>query len=149
VIVGFGVGLPLFGVIVGEVGLSLLKKGERDAKANWHLVPVVVAGRDLAPGSKLTTGELSYRVMPREMLTSSVVMPESAEHVLNQPLTVPVRDGDPLQWSFFLTGVPPREGIEGVEIANGCTDAARRSRRFAPSHESLDAEIRGRLAGSR
>lgn len=148
-IVGLIVGLMLFGFIAGVIAFALVKRAEDQSQSRWHLVPVVVAARDLAPGSKLTAGDLSQRPMPEQMLTGSVVAPESARYALLEPLTVPVRAGDPLQWSFFFNGVPLQEGVVGVEIAKGCAEAARRSRRFAPSNEASDAEIRSRLAGSR
>lgn len=148
-IVGFAVGALIFGVIAGAVAFSVVKKGEQESRAAWHLVPVVVAARDLAPDTKVTLDDLSQRSVPEQMLTDSVVKPESAHHIADQTLTVPVRAGDPMQWAFFFTGVPPRAGIEGLEIAEGCAEAAGRSRRFAPLKEASDAEIRGRLAGSR
>jgi len=147
-IVGFVAGAMVLGFVSGAAGFTLVKKAESDARAHWKLVQVLVAGRDLAPGTQITVDDVAVRAVPEQVVTASIIKPESASHIVRQKLTVPVREGDPLQWAFFVTGVPPGPGIEGLQIASGCAEAARRSR-FAPPVETSDAEIRERLSRSR
>jgi pilus assembly protein CpaB len=87
--------------------LSMVAAACSDARAaeppsgSW--VPIVVAARDLPAGSTVTFDDIQQRSVPAELVTSSVVKPDSANFIVNQKLLVPVLAGDPLLWSFFET----------------------------------------------
>jgi Flp pilus assembly protein CpaB len=65
------------------------------------LVAIVIAARDLPAGTVVTFDDLSQRSFPARLVTASLVKPESASYVINQPLKLPLLTGDPVQWEFF------------------------------------------------
>jgi len=89
------------GLISGLVTWNLATKNARDPRKGWNLVPVVVASQDIPEGTVVTFDLLQQRSIPEQFVTSSVVKPEGAEHIVNQRLLVPVRAGDLLLWSQF------------------------------------------------
>jgi len=89
------------GLISGLVTWNLATKNARDLRKGWNLVPVVVASQDIPEGTVVTFDLLQQRSIPEQFVTSSVVKPEGAEHIVNQRLLVPVRAGDLLLWSQF------------------------------------------------
>lgn len=108
---GLLVGL-LLGAVVGFIGGGLISglltwhlatKRAHELRKGWNLVPVVVAAQDLGEGEVVTFDRLVQRSVPEQFVTSSVVKPGSAEHIVNQRLLVPVRAGDMLLWSQFET----------------------------------------------
>ena len=74
------------------------------------LVPIVVAARDLPAGAVLTFDDIAQRSVPARWVTSSIVKPDSVSYVVNQPLMLPLLEGDPLLWSFMEAG--PKEAHE-------------------------------------
>jgi pilus assembly protein CpaB len=90
-------------VFAGAIAFSAIKKKESDVRRGWNLVPVVVAGSDVPEGTVVTLDMISQRQVPEQFVTSSVVRPESASHVVNQKVLVPLQAGDPLLWSQFET----------------------------------------------
>jgi Flp pilus assembly protein CpaB len=97
-LLGAVVGFVGGGLISGLVTWTLLAK---KARSGWNLVPVVVASQDIPEGTVVTFDLLQQRSIPEQFVTSSVVKPEGAEHIVNQRLLVPVRAGDLLLWSQF------------------------------------------------
>ena len=90
-------------VFAGAIAFSAIKKKESDVRRGWNLVPVVVAASDIPEGTVVTLDMISQRPVPEQFVTSSVVRPESASHVVNQKILVPLQAGDPLLWSQFET----------------------------------------------
>jgi pilus assembly protein CpaB len=89
--------------LAGAIAFSAIKKKEADVRRGWNLVPVVVAASDIPEGTVITLDMISQRPVPEQFVTSSVVRPESANHVVNQKVLVPLQAGDPILWSQFAT----------------------------------------------
>jgi pilus assembly protein CpaB len=103
ILLGGMVGFIGGGLITGLVTWNLATKNARDLRKGWNLVPVVVAAQDLPEGEVVTFDLIHQRSVPEQFVTSSVVKPDGAEHIVNQRLLVPVRAGDLLLWSQFET----------------------------------------------
>jgi SAF domain-containing protein len=102
--VGVGIGLALLcvgGVLGGVVGYSSVKKKQKEVRAGWNLVPVIVAASDIAENTKVTYDLIAQRPIPEQFVTSSVIKPDSASYIVGQQIVVPVQAGDPLLWSQF------------------------------------------------
>ncbi len=91
------------GLLAGIVAYSAIKKKEADVRSGWNLLPVLVATQDIPEGTTVTYEMIAQRSVPDQFVTSSVVTPENARHVINQQLLVPVQKGDPLLWTQFET----------------------------------------------
>jgi pilus assembly protein CpaB len=100
-VVGFILGAFVMNV-AGHGAESPQKKAE-DPLAGAQLVPVVVAAVDIPEGTAVTFDHLQQRSAPQQLVTSSVVKPESANYIVNAKLLVPVQKGDMLLWSQFET----------------------------------------------
>ncbi|MBN8228811.1 hypothetical protein JYK02_14985 [Corallococcus macrosporus] len=94
--------MPVFGVLAGILAYAKVKHDEDQARAGLDLVKILVVSRDLRPGDVLDTQNLSLRSVPRQMATASVLRPEFASAVLNHPVVVPLKAGDPLR----MTSMP-------------------------------------------
>jgi pilus assembly protein CpaB len=103
ILLGGMVGFIGGGLITGLVTWNLATKNARDLRKGWNLVPVVVAAQDIPEGAVMTFDLLHQRSVPEQFVTSSVVKPDGAQHIVNQRLLVPVRAGDLLLWSQFET----------------------------------------------
>jgi pilus assembly protein CpaB len=60
-----------------------------------------VAAIDLPAGTVITFDKLQQRSVPRYVVTSSFVKPDSASYIINEKIRDPVQAGDPLLWSQF------------------------------------------------
>lgn len=74
---------------------------QRDRRCNYDLVPVVVVDRDVPAGTELTLEMISQRSVPESMVTSTIVKPDSASHVIGQRLLIDLQAGDMLRWPDF------------------------------------------------
>ena len=93
----------VLGVLAGAVAYTAIKRKEREVKAGWNLVPVIVANQDIPEGTVVTYEMVSQRPIPEQFVTSSVVKPDSASYIVGQKVLVPLQAGDPLLWSQFET----------------------------------------------
>src|SRR4026208_514123 len=93
----------VLGLFAGIIAYSAIKTKERQVRAGWNLVPVVVATVDISEGTVVTFDMISQRSVPEQFITSSVVKPDSASYIVNQKVLVPVQAGDPMLWSQFET----------------------------------------------
>jgi len=93
----------VLGVLAGAVAYLSIKKKEREVKAGWNLVPVVVAADSVNEGTVVTYDMISQRPIPEQFVTSSVIKPDSANYIVGQKVLVPLQAGDPLLWSQFET----------------------------------------------
>lgn len=111
------------GLVVGAVGLGFLSYNlvKRDARRGWNLVPVVVAAQDIPDGTVVTLDMISQRQVPEQFVTSSVVRPESASHVVNQKVLAPLQAGDPLLWSQFVAADAQVVLLAAADIPVGAT----------------------------
>lgn len=73
--------------------------------------PLIRFARDAAPGETITFDMISQIVIPADLVTSSYVTPDQASYIVNQKISLPVLEGDLLQWSFFeiTKGAAPSE----------------------------------------
>jgi pilus assembly protein CpaB len=146
----------LIGLVVGAFGAGLVfgggmylwvKDAENRAQRGWNLVPVVTASRDLAGGERVSPGALAHRNVPEQFVTSSVIRPDSAAYVAGARVVVPVKAGDPLQWSYFDTTrakVDPKTTV----AQNACSRAMEVSGK-APALDKTHDAIRARLTSGR
>jgi len=93
----------LLGVLAGTMAYLSVKKKEREVKAGWNLVPVLVASQSITEGTVITYDMISQRAVPDQFVTSSVIKPDSATYIVGQKVLVPLQVGDPLLWSQFET----------------------------------------------
>lgn len=61
--------------------------------------PALVAKQDLDVGTVLTAAMFEEKQMPEAVVTSSVVKPDSVEHVLGHPVSVGIQKGDLILWT--------------------------------------------------
>lgn len=93
----------VLGVLAGAMAYLSVKKKEREVKAGWNLVPVLVASDNVAEGTVITYDMIAQRAVPEQFVTSSVIKPDSANYIVGQKILVPLQGGDPLLWSQFET----------------------------------------------
>ena len=93
----------VLGVLAGAMAYLSVKKKEREVKAGWNLVPVLVASDAVTEGTVITYDMISQRAVPEQFVTSSVIKPDSANYIVGQKVLVPLQAGDPLLWSQFET----------------------------------------------
>ena len=131
------------GLGVGGGGVWLYGKWQLGlARKGWALEPVVIARRDLPPGTVVTIDDLDQRSVPEMWVTASVITPDSASYVVNQPLNVPIAKGEPLRWAYFATWAKPLHPLNDRAAIDACTlEAASRT----PSGPQSFDQIRARL----
>ena len=135
------------GLMVGGGGTWLYSKCQFAlARKGWQLVPVVIAKRDLAPGTVLVMEAIDQRSVPEQFVTSSVVRPDWASYVVNQPLLLPVAKGEPLLWAQFATWAKPLHLMNDAAAIEACTREA--ASRGGPELRSAE-QIRARLEKGR
>jgi len=144
-VVGLGVGVVAGGFGAGFVSFTLVKKAERESRAGWILTPVVVAPRDAAPGEALKLKELAQRDVPEQLVTSSMVRPDSTAYVASQPLAVPVQAGEPLRWAFFAAAAEELKPEEKL-LFDECQRALD-LRPDRPTPDQTSGKIRERIVG--
>ena len=93
----------ILGVLAGAFAFTAIKRKEKEVKAGWNLVPVIVANQDVGEGTVVTYEMVSQRPIPEQFVTSSVVKPDSASYIVGQKVLVPLQTGDALLWSQFET----------------------------------------------
>ena len=112
--------------------LTLALSLARLASADEELTPVVLAAVDIPAGTVVTMEMLSQRSVPRRLVTSSIVKPDSASYIVNQRIRRPMLQGDLMAWNNF--DAPPLRAIEACEkklskgAAPNAIDQVRRAR---------------------
>jgi pilus assembly protein CpaB len=106
-LLGLGMGLVLTCLLSG-VGYAWVQREGMKVRKGWNLVPVVVAAQDIAEGTPVTFELISQRSIPEQFVTASVVKPDQATRIIHQPVTVPVKAGDPMTWQQFGRALWPR-----------------------------------------
>jgi Flp pilus assembly protein CpaB len=120
-ILGALAGLVAGGMMLAVIGFFFVRYEAARVRRGWNLVPVVVAAADIHEGELVTLDNISQRMVPEQFVTSSVVRPESASHIVNQKITVEVQAGDPLLWSQFETKAKPSVLVAAADIPVGTT----------------------------
>jgi pilus assembly protein CpaB len=93
----------MLGVLAGVMAFLSVKKKEKEVKAGWNLVPVLVAADAVAEGTVITYDMVQQRAVPEQFVTSSVIRPDSASYIVGQKVLVGLQAGDPLLWTQFET----------------------------------------------
>lgn len=88
---------------LAAVGVYAWQPQTAHLTAKDELVPVVVAARDLEPGTVVEAAMLQQRLMPKQFVTTSLVAPDSLSYILDQKLIVLVQKGGPITWQQFET----------------------------------------------
>lgn len=133
-LLGVGAGLVVALCLGGTGAFMLHKSLAKKGRAGWNLVPVVVAAVDMPGGGLVTMEEISQRSMPEQFFAESMVRPDEASYVVNQPVLVDLQAGDPLRWAFFSTADETRWCAEQAEAV-----AATRWASSAPVRAVVDA----------
>ncbi|MBL8911403.1 MAG: hypothetical protein JNM17_11980 [Archangium sp.] len=129
----------LIGLLIGAVPAVLIRTGIRvasemsDRPVGINLYPVTVAARDLSTGAVVKMDDLSQRGIPDALATRAIVKPDSVSYVANQPLAVPLANGDSIPWHAF-ENVPTIEGQRpSQELVDACsTELGKRKVATAP-----------------
>jgi Flp pilus assembly protein CpaB len=136
---GFVLMLVVGGFVGGFFAYLFVKKTEADARKGWNLVPVVVAAQDLQAGDTVEFEQISQRSVPEQLVSSSIVKPDSASYIVHQQLNAPVFAGEPLRWSGFVVHELPDGGSCRLEELEAC-------QKLAPEiREKTLEELRTRL----
>ena len=91
----------VLGVLAGAFAWMTIERKKKEVQEGWTLKPVIVASRDVPEGTILDFDMIQQRRIPEQFVTGSVVKPESANHVVQQKVLVPLQRGDPVLWSHF------------------------------------------------
>jgi Flp pilus assembly protein CpaB len=101
---------------------------ERQAKAGWNLVPVLVSTADLLEGTTVVSDHVATRLVPAPSGTAdgqaegggfggrSSLKPDQVSFILNQRLAMPVQQGDPFFISQFV--VPGEQEHLSTRVQN-------------------------------
>lgn len=130
----------LVGLLVGFIPAVLVRAAIR-VQAEFErrppgvaLVPVVVTARALATGHVVTMDDLTMRSVPETLVTASIVKPESAAYLVNQPLAVPLGAGELVRWSDIAVTATIDGERPSEELIAACTsEMARRQLATVPS----------------
>ncbi|WP_164007038.1 SAF domain-containing protein [Pyxidicoccus trucidator] len=144
ILFGVAAGLPLSGLVGGFVMYLLVKDAETEARQGWELVPVVVASKALAAGDLVTHETMAQRLIPAQLVTESVVKPDSAHFLVDQTLTAPFAAGEPLRWGYFEVGSSSFNASAPQVLTDECK-RAQASRPDVSRRERTAEEIRARL----
>ncbi|MFZ5441888.1 MAG: Flp pilus assembly protein CpaB [Myxococcota bacterium] len=91
--------LVLLALLVGALSLF---RAERQAKASWQLVSVLVAAEDLSFGDVINVDNVAVRAVPQEYGSPSGMVTEGdLSQILDQRILADVQTGDPLFWVQF------------------------------------------------
>ncbi len=96
VVIGAGVGG--IGGTIASVAVSTQKRIE--VRRGWNSTPSMVAKRDLAAGAVLELEDIGMRSVAESLFTTGHINPEAFSYVAKQRLRVPVKAGQPIEWSF-------------------------------------------------
>jgi hypothetical protein len=99
------------------------------ARAAEPAVQVIVAAVDIPAGTKVTIEMISQRALAKRFATSSIVKPDSASYLLNQPTKRAMLQGDLVLWSSFDADVRIIEACEKKFSGDRAADAAEQVRR--------------------
>ena len=111
------------------LALTLSLVAETVAHAEEPLVPIIVAAVDIPAGTKMTLEMLSQRSIPKRLVTASIVKPDSASYLINQPTKRVMLTDDFLLWSSFDADPRIIEGCEKKFSGDRAADAVEQVRR--------------------
>jgi hypothetical protein len=141
-LLSFLLGAGCVGLIGGAVAWGLAKRTELNVRRGWNLVPVVVAARDLVPGTTLSPEDVAQRSIPEQFVTASLVRPEAMASLLGKPVNSPIAAGEPLRGSF-VTRLEGLSRDQDRELLDACADEV--SRRWAGEVDQTPEAQRARV----
>lgn len=101
-----------------------------------HKVAVLVAGRDLVPGTRLTEADLALRTIPEAYVHPESVLATLADEkkILGRAVLAHLAQGQPVLWTDFET--------ERAKLARGLSSAVQKGQRAA----TIPVDIAGSFA---
>lgn len=107
----------LFAVLAGLVAFLAVKRRGDEISSGWEPVRVLVAKKDMPPGVTLSEDNLATGLMPKQMVTKSVVTVEDHRKtpVFGRKLAQPMLAGDGLLWSHVYTKTGEAHLAEAVQ----------------------------------
>lgn len=140
------------GLVIGALPALLIRTGIRvmaelsDRPVGVNLFPVAVTARALPTGGVVKMNDVSQRSIPDELVTRSIVKPDGVSYVINQPLAVPLANGDPIPWHAFEALATIEGKRASQELIDACSaEMARRNVVRAPASV---AELRKSVEGA-
>ncbi len=93
--------------------------------AGWELVEILVAKKDLAPGTILSADLITTSKMPRKFRSSDMIIPVELKRVLGNELVHPILKGEPLAWSYLRAKEPTTSRLSQAITKHGRAVAIR------------------------
>ena len=95
----------LIAISLGILTMLILHSYINNIKLSVHketeLVQAVVAKKNIQKGTLLEKSLISARKIPAKFLPGDAILARDYEIILNQPLEIPVKAGEPLLWSHL------------------------------------------------
>lgn len=96
----------VIGAVVGNVGgtvasVAVNTQRRLEVRRGWSSTPVLIATRDLAAGALLTPDDVKPSAVAEKLAPLNHVKLEASTSVMSQRLRVPLKAGQPLEWSFI------------------------------------------------
>ncbi|MDF1562376.1 MAG: hypothetical protein P1V51_04990 [Deltaproteobacteria bacterium] len=101
----------MVGVLAGAWAWIEVERAKKEVQSGWTLKPVVVTSLDVPAETILDFAHIQQRRVPEGMITPSVVLPESVNHVVQQVIFEDRPAGSILRWTSF--DLDPKEGYCG------------------------------------
>ncbi len=79
-----------------DLRLTKLKKKEKDIKTGWEMGEIIVAGKEIKAGTRLTSDMLKTGVMPLKYIRDGMLKPVKRGYIIGQPVTVDIHVNDPI-----------------------------------------------------
>jgi pilus assembly protein CpaB len=107
----------VFALLAGVVAFLAVQRRGIEISQRWEPVPVLVARDRLASGTELGPDNLQRGLMPRALITKSVVTLEDHQRVsvFGRKLALPMEPGDVLLYSHVLTKTGEQHLAEAVQ----------------------------------
>ncbi len=107
----------VFALLAGLVAFLAVQRRGLEITERWDPVPVLVARERLPPGAELGPENLQRGIMPRALVTRSVITWDDHQRVsvFGRKLALPMEPGDMLLYSHVLTKTGEQHLAEAVQ----------------------------------
>jgi pilus assembly protein CpaB len=107
----------VFALLAGMVAYLAVQRRGSEISQRWEPVPVLVARDRLAPGAELGPENLQRGLMPRALVTKSVVTLDDHQRVsvFGRKLALPMEPGDMLLYTHVLTKTGEQHMADAVQ----------------------------------
>lgn len=89
------------GILTTLILHSYINNIKQSVHKGMELVQAVVAKKNIQKGTLLEKSLISARKIPAKFLSGDAILARDYEIILNQPLEIPVKAGEPLLWSHL------------------------------------------------